>query len=321
MREVDISLVIPVYNEEENLKLLYQKLKETLEPLGKEHEIIFVDDGSQDNSPKILDQLARKDPHVKVIHFRRNFGQTAALAAGFDLAQGEIVVTLDADLQNDPADIPKLLEKMEEGYDVVSGWRKDRKDPYLSRILPSAMANWLISKVTGVKLHDYGCTLKAYRQEVVKELNLYGELHRFLPALASWMGVRIAEIPVTHHPRRFGKSKYGISRTFRVILDLILVQFLLRYSTRPIRIFGGAGLISFVVGLLLGCYLSIIKILFRHPIGNRPLLILSVLLIILGIQLLSLGILGEFLTRIYYEGQNKKPYVIKYVTPPPQDER
>jgi len=318
---VDISLVIPVYNEEENLKLLYQKLKETLEPLGKEHEIIFVDDGSQDNSPKILDQLARKDPHVKVIHFRRNFGQTAALAAGFDLAQGEIVVTLDADLQNDPADIPKLLEKMEEGYDVVSGWRKDRKDPYLSRILPSAMANWLISKVTGVKLHDYGCTLKAYRQEVVKELNLYGELHRFLPALASWMGVRIAEIPVTHHPRRFGKSKYGISRTFRVILDLILVQFLLRYSTRPIRIFGGAGLISFVVGLLLGCYLSIIKILFRHPIGNRPLLILSVLLIILGIQLLSLGILGEFLTRIYYEGQNKKPYVIKYVTPPPQDER
>lgn len=318
---MDISLVIPVYNEEENLKLLYQKLKETLEPLGKEHEIIFVDDGSQDNSPKILDQLARKDPHVKVIHFRRNFGQTAALAAGFDLAQGEIVVTLDADLQNDPADIPKLLEKMEEGYDVVSGWRKDRKDPYLSRILPSAMANWLISKVTGVKLHDYGCTLKAYRQEVVKELNLYGELHRFLPALASWMGVRIAEIPVTHHPRRFGKSKYGISRTFRVILDLILVQFLLRYSTRPIRIFGGAGLISFVVGLLLGCYLSIIKILFRHPIGNRPLLILSVLLIILGIQLLSLGILGEFLTRIYYEGQNKKPYVIKYVTPPPQDER
>jgi len=318
---VDISLVIPVYNEEENLKLLYQKLKETLEPLGKEREIIFVDDGSQDNSPKILDQLARKDPHVKVIHFRRNFGQTAALAAGFDLAQGEIVVTLDADLQNDPADIPKLLGKMEEGYDVVSGWRKDRKDPYLSRILPSTMANWLISKVTGVKLHDYGCTLKAYRQEVVKELNLYGELHRFLPALASWMGVRIAEIPVTHHPRRFGKSKYGISRTFRVILDLILVQFLLRYSTRPIRIFGGAGLISFVLGLLLGCYLSIIKILFRHPIGNRPLLILSVLLIILGIQLLSLGILGEFLTRIYYEGQNKKPYVIKYVTPPPQDER
>ena len=318
---MDISLVIPVYNEEENLKLLYQKLKETLEPLGKEREIIFVDDGSQDNSPKILDQLARKDPHVKVIHFRRNFGQTAALAAGFDLAQGEIVVTLDADLQNDPADIPKLLGKMEEGYDVVSGWRKDRKDPYLSRILPSTMANWLISKVTGVKLHDYGCTLKAYRQEVVKELNLYGELHRFLPALASWMGVRIAEIPVTHHPRRFGKSKYGISRTFRVILDLILVQFLLRYSTRPIRIFGGAGLISFVVGLLLGCYLSIIKILFRHPIGNRPLLILSVLLIILGIQLLSLGILGEFLTRIYYEAQNKKPYVIKYVTPPPQDER
>ncbi len=318
---MDISLVIPVYNEEENLEPLYQRIKEILEPLGKEYEIIFVDDGSQDNSSQILDQLALKDPHAKVIHFRRNFGQTAALAAGFDLAQGEIVITLDADLQNDPADIPKLLGKMEDGYDVVSGWRKDRKDPYLSRILPSTVANWLISRVTGVELHDYGCTLKAYRQEVVKELNLYGELHRFLPALASWMGVKIAEIPVNHHPRRFGKSKYGITRTFRVVLDLILVQFLLRYSTRPIRIFGGAGLISFVVGLFLGCYLTVVKLFFHHRIGNRPLLILSVLLIILGIQLLSLGILGEFLTRIYYEGQNKKPYVIKYVTPPSQENR
>jgi len=313
---VDISLVIPVYNEEENLEPLYRKIKEVMEPLEKEYEVIFVDDGSQDQSPQILDSLAREDPRVKVIHFRRNFGQTAALAAGFDLAQGEVVITMDADLQNDPADIPRLLAKMDEGYDVVSGWRRDRKDPYVSRILPSTMANWLISKVTGVELHDYGCTLKAYSREVVKGLNLYGELHRFLPALASWMGVKIAEIPVNHHPRRFGKSKYGLTRTFRVILDLILVQFLLRYSTRPIRIFGGGGLLSLFLGLILGSYLTVVKLFFHHRIGNRPLLILAVLLIILGIQLLSLGILGEFLTRIYYEGQNKKPYVIKYTAPP-----
>ncbi len=312
---MDVSLVIPVYNEEDNLAPLYQKIKEAMDSLGKDYEVIFVDDGSQDKSPQILDSLAQKDPRVKVIHFRRNFGQTAALAAGFEMAQGEVVITLDADLQNDPSDIPRLLEKMEEGYDVVSGWRKDRQDPFLSRTLPSLVANWLISKVTGVELHDYGCTLKAYRREVVKELNLYGELHRFLPALASWMGVKIAEIPVTHHPRRFGQSKYGITRTFRVILDLILVQFLLRYSTRPIRIFGGGGLISLILGMALGTYLSVVKIFFHHRIGNRPLLILAVLLIILGIQLLSLGILGEFLTRIYYEGQNKKPYVIKYVVP------
>jgi len=313
---VDVSIVIPVYNEEDNLEPLYQKIKEVMDPLGKEYEVIFVDDGSQDKSPQILDQLAQKDSRVRVIHFRRNFGQTAALAAGFDQSQGEVVITMDSDLQNDPTDIPNLLAKMEEGFDVVSGWRKDRQDPFWNRILPSLMANWLISKVTGVELHDYGCTLKAYRREVVKELNLYGELHRFLPALASWMGVKIAEIPVTHHPRRFGKSKYGITRTFRVILDLILVQFLLRYSTRPIRIFGGGGLISLAIGLLLGMYLTMVKIFLHHRIGNRPLLILAVLLIILGIQLLSLGILGEFLTRIYYEGQNKKPYVIKYTIPP-----
>lgn len=313
---MDVSIVIPVYNEEDNLEPLYQKIKEVMDPLGKEYEVIFVDDGSQDKSPQILDQLAQKDSRVRVIHFRRNFGQTAALAAGFDQSQGEVVITMDSDLQNDPTDIPNLLAKMEEGFDVVSGWRKDRQDPFWNRILPSLMANWLISKVTGVELHDYGCTLKAYRREVVKELNLYGELHRFLPALASWMGVKIAEIPVTHHPRRFGKSKYGITRTFRVILDLILVQFLLRYSTRPIRIFGGGGLISLAIGLLLGMYLTMVKIFLHHRIGNRPLLILAVLLIILGIQLLSLGILGEFLTRIYYEGQNKKPYVIKYTIPP-----
>ncbi len=311
-----ITLVIPVFNEEENLRSLYKKIIETLDPMAQSYEVIFVDDGSQDRSPQILDQMALEDPRVKVIHFSKNFGQTAALDAGFDMAKGDIIITLDADLQNDPMDIPHLLKKVEEGWDIVSGWRKDRKDPFLSRILPSTAANWLISKVTGVPLHDYGCTLKAYKRDVIKSLHLYGELHRFLPALASSLGVRITEIPVTHHPRRHGTSKYGISRTFRVILDLILVQFLLKYSTRPIRIFGGAGLISYLVGFLLACYLSILKIFFHQRIGHRPLLILAVLLIILGIQLLSLGILGEFLTRIYYEGQGKKPYIIKNIVPP-----
>jgi len=312
---MNLTLVIPVFNEEENLKPLYKKIREVLDPMDQSYEVIFVDDGSQDKSPQILDEIAQEDPRVKVIHFSRNFGQTAALAAGFDIAKGDTIITLDADLQNDPMDIPRLLEKIEEGWDIVSGWRKNRKDPFLSRILPSTIANWLISKATGVQLHDYGCTLKAYKSEVVKNLHLYGELHRFLPALASSLGARITEIPVTHHPRLHGSSKYGISRTFKVILDLILVQFLLKYSTRPIRVFGGAGLISFFLGFLLGCYLSIHKIFLHQRIGHRPLLILAVLLIILGIQLLSLGILGEFLTRIYYEGQGKKPYIIKNTVP------
>ena len=312
---MQVSIVVPLYNEAENLESLYKRIKAVAD-LPADHEIVFVDDGSTDDSLRILREIAQIDDRVRVVSFRKNFGQTAALAAGFDVVRGDVVVTLDADLQNDPADIPRLLNKMSEGYDLVSGWRRDRKDKYLSRILPSKIANWLISKVTGVDLHDYGCTLKAYKREVVENLHLYGELHRFLPALASWIGVSIAEIPVTHHPRLYGKSKYGISRTFKVILDLILVQFLLRYHTRPIRIFGGGGLISFLVGFILGCYLSVVKIFFHQRIGNRPLLTLAVLLMILGIQLLSIGILGEFLTRIYYESQNKKPYAVREIFPP-----
>lgn len=310
-------MVIPVYNEEGNLLPLYQKIKEVLESLSKEHEVIFVEDGSQDSSPEILNRLARSDPWIKVIHFRKNFGQTAALSAGFELALGEVVITMDADLQNDPQDIPHLLEKINEGYDIVSGWRRERKDSNLTRVIPSNIANWLISKATGVKLHDYGCTLKAYRKEVVKNLNLYGELHRFLPALASWMGVKIAEIPVIHHPRRSGRSKYGISRTFKVLLDLLVVQFLLRYSTRPIRIFGGTGSLSFLLGFAVACYLTFLKLVYHQRIGHRPLLLLALLLLILGVQLISMGILGEFMTRIYFETQEKRPYMIKEIVQGP----
>ncbi len=318
---MELSVVVPVYNEEESIKALYSELKDALRPLNADYEIIFVDDGSEDSTPEMLDEIASKDTKIRVVHFGKNFGQTAALAAGFDIAKGDIIITMDADLQNDPHDIPILLQKLKEGWDIVSGWRRERKDPFLSRILPSMVANWLISKVTGVKLHDYGCTLKAYRRDVVKNLSLYGELHRFLPALASGLGVKITEIPVTHHPRHHGTSKYGMSRIFRVILDLILVQFLLKYATHPIKIFGGLGLLSSLLGFMLGCYLSILKLALHRRIGHRPLLILAVLLIILGIQLLSIGILGEFLTRIYYEGQGKKPYIIKSMVPPQSEDK
>jgi len=310
----ELSVVIPVYNEKENLRQLYTRLKGVMDSLGRGYEIIFVDDGSTDGSSEILDEIASKPgSRVTVVHFRRNFGQTAALDAGFRQSRGEVVITLDADLQNDPSDIPILLEKLEEGYDIVSGWRKERKDAFVNRTLPSIVANWLISKVTGVYLHDYGCTLKCYRREVVEHLTLYGELHRFLPALASHIGARVVEIPVTHHPRIHGESKYGISRVFKVLVDLIVVVFLLKYSTRPFRLFGSGGLISFTLGFLMALYLSAQKILLGAQIGHRPLLLLSVLLMILGIQLASLGILAELLIRIYFENQGKLPYVMSYV--------
>ena len=313
MKEIQLSVIIPVFNEEGNIDPLYREIKGALEGLGAEYEILAIDDGSTDDSFTVLKRLHEEDPRVKVIRFRRNFGQTAAFAAGFDLAQGEVIVTLDADLQNDPADIPLLLSKIEEGYDVVSGWRVGRKDPFLTRRLPSMVANWLISQTTGVRLHDHGCSLKAYRSEVIKEVRLYGELHRFIPALASWMGVRVAEVPVQHHARRFGKSKYGLARTIRVLLDLLTVRFLLSYSTRPIQIFGLLGLLSFVIGGVLLAYLGYVRLVLQQPIADRPLILLAILLTMVGVQLVTMGLLGELVVRTYHESQDKPIYAVREV--------
>jgi glycosyltransferase involved in cell wall biosynthesis len=308
-----LSIVIPVYNEEENIPKLYEELKEVLEKLGKDYEIIFVDDGSTDRTYEILKELAEKDKHVKVIRFRRNYGQTAAMYAGFQYAEGDVIITMDGDLQNDPKDIPKLLEKIEEGYDIVSGWRKDRKDKFLTRILPSKIANWLISKVTGVHLHDYGCTLKAYRKEVAKNYRLYGDMHRFLPAVAKSFGAKITEVVVNHRPRIYGKSKYGIGRTIRVMLDILLVKFLNDYLNKPMYAFGGLGLLMMFVGFLIMLYLTVEKIFFGASIGNRPLLILGVLLFLSGLQLLSTGIIAEVVIRTYYESKRDVPYRVAEV--------
>ncbi len=306
-----ISVVIPAYNEEENVPVLYERLKGVLEGLNHDYEIIFVDDGSTDGTFAVLKDLAGKDRRVKVIRFRRNYGQTAAMYAGFEHAEGDVIITMDADLQNDPEDIPRLLSKLEEGYDIVSGWRKDRKDPFLSRKLPSRVANWIISKVTGVELHDYGCTLKAYRSEIAKRYRLYGDMHRFLPALAKRFGAKVTEIPVKHHPRLYGRSKYGIGRTVRVILDIFLVKFLNEYITKPLYVFGGLGFLLLTVGILIELYLTLLKLFTGADIGGRPLLILGVLLILAGIQLLSTGIIAELIVRTYYESRGEKPYVIE----------
>jgi glycosyltransferase involved in cell wall biosynthesis len=306
-----LSVVIPAYNEEENVPILYEKLKNVLDGLGQDYEIIFVDDGSTDGTYQRLKQLAEKDSRLKVIRFKRNYGQTAAMSAGFEHAKGDVIITLDADLQNDPEDIPLLLEKLEEGYHVVSGWRKDRKDPFLSRRLPSMIANWLISKITSVHLHDYGCTLKAYRAEVVKDLELFGDMHRFLPALTKRGGAKITEVVVRHHPRMFGKSKYGIGRTVRVLLDIMLVKFLNEYINKPLYMFGSVGFLLLGLGLFSLFYLIFLKLFLEEPIGRRPLLILSVLLILAGIQLISTGLLAELLVRIYYRTKDTKPYIIQ----------
>ena len=309
--QVEFSVIIPVYNEEDNIEPLYSILRPILDKINRAFEIIFIDDGSRDGTCEILRRLHASDPLCKVIRFRRNFGQTAAMAAGFTHARGDIIITLDGDLQNDPADIPMLLAKIDEGYDVVSGWRVHRKDKLLTRRIPSICANWLISKITGVKLHDYGCTLKAYRREVAQNVGLYGEMHRFIPAMASWMGISVAEVAVNHHPRRRGVSKYGLSRTLRVILDLITVKFLLSYATKPLQMFGPVGFLSLLAGSSLAGYLSVDKLVYHHGLSDRPMLFLAILLILVGIQLITMGLLGEMMVRIYHEGQKKPTYVIR----------
>lgn len=308
--DIYLSVVIPAYNEEENVPVLYERLKSVLEKLGKSYEVIFVDDGSKDSTWERLKEIAEIDKRVKLIRFRKNYGQTAAMYAGFQHAKGEVIITMDADLQNDPEDIPRLLEKLQEGYHIVSGWRKDRKDPFLSRKLPSIIANWIISKVTGVELHDYGCTLKAYRSDIIKKLELYGDMHRFLPALTKSFGARITEIPVRHHPRIYGRSKYGIGRTIRVILDIFLVKFLNEYLNKPMYVFGTLGFVLLTLGLLMLFYLMFIKIFLDENIGRRPLLIISVLFTLAGMQLISTGIIAELLVRIYYRTKEEKPFLI-----------
>jgi len=306
-----LSVVAPLYNEEANVLQWYTTLIEALEPLRLPFEVIAVDDGSTDGTFAELRALHLSDRRLHVIRFRRNFGQTAALSAGFDHARGDVIVTMDADLQNHAEDIPRLLKKLDEGYDIVSGWRVKRQDAPLSRVLPSRIANFVISTVTGVKLHDYGCSLKAYRSDVAKGIRLYGELHRFIPAIASWMGTEIAEIPVEHSPRRGGKSKYGIRRTPRVMLDLVTVRFLLTFLTKPMQVFGLLGLTCGGAGGLLGLYLAYLKLILGEDIGGRPLLLLCVLLVIVGVQFVVLGLIGEIITRVYYEVQGKPIYVIR----------
>lgn len=308
-----LSVVIPLLNEEENIPLLYQEIIEALQTLDDEYEIIFIDDGSTDRSLQLLCELQKKDSHVVVVNFRKNFGQTAAMAAGFDYAQGDVIVTMDADLQNDPKDIPRLLAEIKAGNDVVTGWRFDRKDAFINRRLPSIIANKIISKTTGVNLHDYGCTLKAFRKEVIKSVKLYGEMHRFIPAIASGMGIDFTEVKVNHRARRFGTSKYGISRTIRVILDLITVKFLLSYSTRPIQVFGLMGVISGGLGLLIALIMTFQRQFMGVPLSDRPMLFLAILLIFVGIQFVSLGLLAELQARTYHESQNKPVYHIKKV--------
>ena len=307
---MELSIVVPVFNEEENIEPLVDEIRGALAPLKKSYEVIAVDDGSSDRTFAVLSRLRRCDPTINVIRLKRNFGQTAALAAGLAYASGEIVVLMDGDGQNDPADIPALLGKIEEGNDMVAGWRFHRQDPFLSRRLPSMIANRLISWTTKVKLHDYGCTLKAMRREIAKSLRLYGEMHRFIPAIAYERGARIAEIRVNHRPRLRGASKYGITRTLRVILDLLTVKFLSSYSTRPAHVFGPIGIISGFAGFLIALYLTVQKFIYDVDIGNRPLLLLSILLIFIGFQFVTMGLLGEMLARTYHESQDRTVYVI-----------
>lgn len=308
----ELSIIIPLYNEEGNVPLLFEELSGVLDKLEYSYEVICIDDGSTDKTLEQLRDVYAEDKRWRIISFRRNFGQTAAMTAGFDAAEGKRIITIDADLQNDPNDIPKLLAKMDEGYDIVSGWRQDRKENYMKRRLPSMIANRIISSTTGVELHDYGCTLKVYDRVVVKNVELYGELHRFIPAIASWMGVRVAEVPVKDRPRRFGQSKYGIARTFRVILDLITVTFLLRYANKPLRFFGTWGAVMMFIGLSISGYLAFERLVLDMSIADRPVLLLGVLLIILGFNMISLGLIAEIVMRNYYNPQGKPTYMVRH---------
>ena len=308
---LDLSVVVPIYNEAESIETLVNAIATALKETRLNYEIICIDDGSKDGSTEVLTDLARRRIDLKAVILRRNYGQTPAMAAGFECATGKIIVTLDGDLQNDPADIPMLLAKLAEGYDLVSGWRQKRQDAALTRLLPSKIANLIIARVTGVKLHDYGCSLKAYRSELIADLNLYGELHRFLPVLAYIEGARITEVPVRHHARRFGQSKYGLGRTIRVIMDLLTVFFMKKFLTRPMHVFGLGGVISLVAGIGMGTYLTIVKLFFNQNIGDRPLLILSVLLVLTGVQLFCFGLVTELLMRTYHESQRRPIYRIR----------
>ncbi|AOW99574.1 glycosyltransferase [Moorena producens PAL-8-15-08-1] len=309
----DVSVVVPIYNEVESLPHLIDAIASSLTDTQLSYELICVDDGSTDGSTQLLKEQVLSRTDLRGVILRRNYGQTAAMAAGFNYARGRAIVTLDGDLQNDPADIPMLLAKLEEGYDLVSGWRKNRQDAAVTRLLPSKIANWLIGRTTGVKLHDYGCSLKAYRSELVADMNLYGELHRFLPALAYIEGARISELPVRHHARRYGSSKYGLGRTFRVLMDLLTIFFMKKFLTRPMHVFGLLGLSSLGTGIIIGAYLTILKLGLNQEIGDRPLLILAVLLISTGVQLFSLGLLGELLMRTYHESQGRPIYRVREV--------
>jgi glycosyltransferase involved in cell wall biosynthesis len=321
-RRLSVSVVVPLYNEVENVDPLVREVSAALDATGRECEVLLVDDGSRDGTAERLREIPARDSRFRVVLFRRNFGQTAAMSAGFDRARGDVIVAMDGDLQNDPADLDLLVEKIEnEGYDIVSGWRKSRKDALISRKLPSWIANWLIGVITGVRLHDYGCSLKAYRSEVLRNVRLYGEMHRFIPALASWVGARITEVPVNHRARTRGTSKYGIGRTIRVFLDLITVKFLLSFSTRPLQVFGTWGLGMFAAGGAISAWLSYLKIFHGEELSNRPLLMLGVLMILMGVQLISMGLLAEISIRTYHESQQKPTYVVREIIESDREER
>jgi len=309
-----LSIFLPVYDEEENLERLHEKLIAAMTELGLSFEVIYVDDGSADRSLELLKKFAASDRRVRVISFRRNYGQTAAMAAGIDAARGEVLIPMDADLQNDPADIERLLAKLDEGYDVVSGWRKDRRDSFLTRVLPSKLANGLISKISGVELHDYGCSLKAYRREALKDVQLYGEMHRFIPIYASWAGARVTEIPVAHYLRTAGKSKYGLSRTIKVVFDLVTIKFMASYMTKPLYVFGWAGILAFVISFFSALFAFLMKYAGwpKHAdFIQTPLPVLAMVMLVLGIQLFLMGLIAEMLVRTYHESQGKPIYTIK----------